>query len=654
MKSKITGIVIFGLLIATAFPTLGIDNQTFDENRNLSSSESGIMKTGYNWSVTEVVSTESTSNSRFPSLDVESDGTINIAWYDYSNYGGSGDDIDIFYKQRSSSGTWSTTEVVSTESTNDSSEPFIVVDDSGTVHVAWFDLTDYGGSGTDEDVFYKQRSSSGTWSTTEVVSTESTSKSWYPSLDVDSDGTVHVAWFDDTNYGGSGYDMDIFYKQRSSSGSWSTTEIASVGSTGHSSTVFLNAESDGTVHVAWFEYTEYGGSGPDTDIFYNQRSNSGTWGTFEVVSTESTDSSYNPTLGVDSGGVVHVVWSDFTDYGGSGSDSDIFYNQRSNSGTWSTTEVVSTESSSSSGHPYIDAEADGTVHLAWIDHTNYNGSGTDGDIFYKQRSSSGTWSTTEVVSTESTYQSAFPSLAVELDGTVHVAWEDFTDYLGSGSDCDIFYKYKTVYSPIPEIPILELVNIEGGILGFSVGLKNFGNKTAYDITWEMTVLDGLLVPNYDSGEISELEPDEEIRIPLKWKFGLGKSTIEFRCQYTISINGTRAGFDVSVKQEWNDLGFLIVHAFPEFMQPVKEWKEIESYNYQEEVKAQGVLLNFEGINQWHNVRVVRSLDSGSSEVAFYGLCKFTDGEAFIEEGWITRSDIENGLAHWEVELVDGE
>jgi len=90
------------------------------------------------------------------------------------------------------------------------------------------------------------------------------------------------------------------------------------------------------------------------------------------------------------------------------------------------------------------------------------------------------------------------------------------------------------------------------------------------------------------------------------------------------------------------------------MQPVKEWKDIESYNYQEDARAQGVLLNFEGINQWHNVRVVKGLDSGNSEVAFLGLCKFTDGEAFIEEGWITRSDIENALAHWEVELVDGQ
>ncbi len=49
-----------------------------------------------------------------------------------------------------------TTEVVSTESTGDSEFSTISVDDSGNVHIAWEDYTDYGGSGTDPDIFYKR------------------------------------------------------------------------------------------------------------------------------------------------------------------------------------------------------------------------------------------------------------------------------------------------------------------------------------------------------------------------------------------------------------------------------------------------------------------------------------------------------------------
>jgi len=90
----------------------------------------------------------------------------------------------------------------------------LMVDGDGMVHVAWDDGTDYGGSGSDDDIFYKYKPSGGSWSTTEVVSTESTDTSWWPSLMVDGDGTVHVAWKDWTDYGGSGSDHDIFYKYK--------------------------------------------------------------------------------------------------------------------------------------------------------------------------------------------------------------------------------------------------------------------------------------------------------------------------------------------------------------------------------------------------------------------------------------------------------
>ena len=109
---------------------------------------------------------------------------------------------------------WNTTEVVSTESTSDSVIPSLAVDSSGTVHIAWQDSTDYGGSGTDADIFYKRwDASSSSWTITEVVSTESTNKSRNPSLAVDSSGKIHVVWWDETDYSGAGTDYDIFYKR---------------------------------------------------------------------------------------------------------------------------------------------------------------------------------------------------------------------------------------------------------------------------------------------------------------------------------------------------------------------------------------------------------------------------------------------------------
>ncbi len=40
------------------------------------------------------------------------------------------------------------------------------------------------------------------------------------------------------------------------------------------------------------------------------------------------------------------------------------------------------------------------------------------------------WTTAEVVSTESTGGSRFPTIAMDSSGNVHIAWVDYTDYSG--------------------------------------------------------------------------------------------------------------------------------------------------------------------------------------------------------------------------------
>ncbi len=102
--------------------------------------------------------------------------------------------------------------MVSTESTGNSRNPSLAVDSSGNIHVAWHDYTDYGGAGTDADIFYKGYEAGSGWTVTEVVSIESTSTAVSPSLVADTDGNMHITWHDATNYEGAGTDYDIFYK----------------------------------------------------------------------------------------------------------------------------------------------------------------------------------------------------------------------------------------------------------------------------------------------------------------------------------------------------------------------------------------------------------------------------------------------------------
>ena len=142
---------------------------------------------------------------------------------------------------------WTVTEVVSTESTGDSYVPSLAVDSGGTVHIAWYDITDYDGSGADRDIFYKRFVPGTGWTTTDVVSTESTGISRYPCLAVGSDGTVHIAWEDITDYDGSGADRDIFYK------GFVSPMVILVSDAGFASTTIVGSgfSADSEITVTW-------------------------------------------------------------------------------------------------------------------------------------------------------------------------------------------------------------------------------------------------------------------------------------------------------------------------------------------------------------------------------------------------------------------
>ena len=50
---------------------------------------------------------------------------------------------------------WTTPEIVSIESNDNSYPPCLAVGPHGTLHVAWADKMDYDGAGEDNDIFYK-------------------------------------------------------------------------------------------------------------------------------------------------------------------------------------------------------------------------------------------------------------------------------------------------------------------------------------------------------------------------------------------------------------------------------------------------------------------------------------------------------------------
>lgn len=346
--------------------------------------------TSLSWSAVDIVSTESDEHSYEPSISCDLKNNIHIAWLDSTNIYTCGDDRDVFYKfWNATTLSWNETEVVSTVSVNDSWDPSLNVDVYGNVNIVWWDETD--SAGPDRDVYFRRyEASSNSWTTTYLISTGSDAISTSPNVGADLNSNAHIIWEDrHSNYVGSGSDIDIFHRiWNATTHSLDSIGIVSTEGTGFAIQPSIDIDLEGNIYVAWMDSSDYGGAGSNYDIFYKYwNATSLSWSLAEVVSTESPDAiaSNSPAITIDSLDNIHVVWAEIHNYGGSGADMDIFYNFRNaTDSSWNVTEVVTTESLDWSQNTDLAAGPFGNIHIIWEDMSNYLSSGTDMDVFYKR------------------------------------------------------------------------------------------------------------------------------------------------------------------------------------------------------------------------------------------------------------------------------
>ncbi len=384
------------------------------------------------WSSPEVVSTESTGNAYRAMLAVDQNGTIHIAWKDESIYQNLGTNWHIFYKYKPKGGNWTDTEMVSTESTGYCNCLSMVVDQNATVHVVWKDNSNYKNIGTNWHIFYKNKPKGGNWTTTEIVSTESTGDCGCPSLAVDKNNTIHVTWADDSTIFDNNSDWDIFYRSRLKNGYWTEYELVSNDSSTDSLEPSIDVDSENYVHIAWSEITDIGNNSRYC-ILYKEKDHNGTWLQTEYVSTESTRDSVSPKIKADNN-IIHIVWADNSDYDNPGNNFDVFYKNRSINGTWSRTEVVSKESTSDISFPTLAVDSNNTLHVAWTQRLG-SGSSSQDKIYYSQKKMGESWSEYEIASNKIGSDAQFPFIFVDSTDKVHLSWEIIESVPNENYDC---------------------------------------------------------------------------------------------------------------------------------------------------------------------------------------------------------------------------
>ena len=320
---------------------------------------------------------------------------------------------------------FNSTKVISTDIYGTSASPQVVVDEEFNVHVVWYDNANYNSEGTDWDIFYRRYdATTGLWEAVEVVSEGCSGDSSFPSIAVDNDLNVHVVWNDDSDLFGEEIDNDIFYRKFDDiTSSWGSIQLVSSESTLGSYSMDIACDSLNQPHVVWYDYTDYTACGSDSDIFHKYwNATAGSWTSAEVVSTESTANSLFPKIAIDSLDQLHVVWEDSTDIGNCGTDKDVFYKYYSTSDeSWSSVQIVTYESSSDSRSPSLTIDKLDVPHLAWFDGSALGYPGWD--VCYKYYDfASYNWSSWELVSAMSTDSSWYPNIAIDSNGNKYITW----------------------------------------------------------------------------------------------------------------------------------------------------------------------------------------------------------------------------------------
>jgi len=362
----------------------------------------------------------------------------------------------------------------------ESYSPTIATDDNGNIHVAWQDDTD-GPWGTDREIMYVKFTAEIGWSNVSIVSDGFAGSFWNdgyssnPTLDVDSQGRVHVAWYDTTD-GKWGTDTEIMYTKYSPNSGWSNVSIVSDGFNGaywnddYSQDPSIAADGQGGVHVAWVDYTEgpWGGGSRDVEIMYAKLTPGSGWSNVTIitggVASSGDRSSDKPTIAADEQGNVYLAWSE-SPGGLYGYDDEILFSKFISENGWSNASIISDGyggnywNDGQSDRPSIDVDDQGNIYLVWDDGSDgpWRYTGSDYEIMYSVYTGKTGWTYPLVISDgfDGSYwnhgNSWLSAVAVDNQDGVHIVWWDYTDgpWKTNSGDQEIMYVFveKSYDSP---------------------------------------------------------------------------------------------------------------------------------------------------------------------------------------------------------------
>jgi len=378
------------------------------------------------WFINDMRVDHGSSNSQTPVIALNSTGVIVVLWSDDRN-----GTWDIMAANSADKGvSWSGDHRVDGSVGGNQTVPDVAISTNNRVHAVWQDAR-----GATDHIYYASSTDGGvTFGTNHKVESSTSGVQGSPAIAVYAT-TEYVAW-ENSSTG----DYDIYFSKSTDNGStWTAPKrVDTAAFVSDQRYPDITVDGSGKIVIVWQDNRK-----GDWDIFSATSTDGGaTWSTNQRIDDTagaSTDQE-RPSIAVDTGGRFHVMWQDYR----SNSRYKIYYsNTTTPSTSWSIPNtLVSDAGSGDAKFPSVAVDKNGMVHGVWQDGRNSGGSPPD--IYYSNSTSDWKFAANKRVDTSATGSQTVPCMSTDGKVSTFIVWQS-----NQNTKDNIFYTKNGNIQPDP-------------------------------------------------------------------------------------------------------------------------------------------------------------------------------------------------------------
>jgi len=352
-----------------------------------------------------------------PDMAVTSDGIIYVAWSDFRDDPGGGQDKDDIYIAKSTDEglTFSASVCVSDDNgTALNYAPRVATDNQGNVYVVWHDNRN-----GNWDIYFAKSTDGGANFSTNVQVVNDPDTQYEAALAIDDQGYIYVTWIH--LYDDNGTDYDIHFAKSTDEGQTFTIPVMvnDVGN-GYQYTANIKVGESGIIYVAWTDHRN------GWSNIYFAKSTDGGENFSENISVNSTDYGQGyPDLALDDTENIYVVWQDLRDYYSSNT-TQVYLAKSTDSEAGFEVGVQVNDANITISlmylYPSLAVTGDGKIYVSWWDNRNdnldvYLTRSYDGGVSF-----SPSWRMNDDINNASQDKSR---IVVDESGDIYGVWRDY-------------------------------------------------------------------------------------------------------------------------------------------------------------------------------------------------------------------------------------